>query len=217
MEQQSGAEKLIDDVLRQRFVAGDISNQDRAELLHCVLYTDAATIAETILQINSIKMAVKNSILMDIEKSASQKCVRSDNSYLFQKDYPNLKEFDFHKLVAEIATCQPFLLESLLAVSIPISRVGSIKLIQDLIPRLGLVYSLLMSFRFHELSRLQRVLTVVLLDECVHEKVIIFSVFSCLLVPISLKSSLFKFSVTCCIPFCNSPCLHLTDSASVIH
>ncbi|KAK3603893.1 hypothetical protein CHS0354_042903 [Potamilus streckersoni] len=110
------------------------------------------------MQINSIKMAVKNSILMDIEKSASQKCVRSDKSYLFQKDYPNLKEFDFHKLVAEIATCQPFLLESLLAVSVPISRVGNIKLIQDLIPCLGLVYSLLMSFRFHELSRLQRVL-----------------------------------------------------------
>ncbi|KAL3836462.1 hypothetical protein ACJMK2_021894 [Sinanodonta woodiana] len=171
IEQQSREEKLIDDVLRQRFVAGDISNQDRAELLHCVLYTDAATIAETMLNIESIKMAVKNSILMDIEKSASQKCIRSDNSYLFQMDYQNLKEFDFHKLVVEIATCQPYLLASLLAVSVPTSRVGSIKSIQDLIPRLLLVYSLLMSYRFHELSRLQRVLTVVLLDECVHEKV----------------------------------------------
>ncbi|XP_062587879.1 uncharacterized protein LOC134249562 [Saccostrea cucullata] len=105
----------------------------------------------------------------EIELNASTKCIRNSDSYLFSKNYDDLKQFSFQNVMQEMSQCQPDLLKFLLAVAVPSNRIG--KPVSSLLPKLGLIYSILMSSRFHELSRLQRVVSTVLMEEQVHEKV----------------------------------------------
>jgi hypothetical protein len=54
-------------------------------------------------------MCPKNKQKLDqIEKGASSKCVRSQDSYLFQKKYDHLREFSFDNVFDELAQNKPF-------------------------------------------------------------------------------------------------------------
>jgi hypothetical protein len=116
---------------------------------------------------------IKNDLTFQIEKGASSKCVRSQDSYLFQKKYDQLREFSFDNVFDELAQTLPFLLDCLLALCIPCKSKHLLNsdFIYNLIPKLSMIYSILMQTRFHELSRMQRLMTAVLIDEHVHEKV----------------------------------------------
>lgn len=165
-------------MLRSKLEVERISTDDRAELLTSALPSDATTIADCIFKIPALKLAVQNRFLFDIEKSAASKCVRSKLSYLFPKDYHSLRDFSFKELFSELMEKQPFLLKCLLAVSVPTTKMevcSSTEYLEGLIPKLSFIYSSLMAVRFHELSRLQKTLSIVLMDEHVHEKVCIKS------------------------------------------
>ena len=93
-------------------------------------------------------------------------------SYLFKKDFNSLRHFSFNQLLMELSVSNSFLLDCCLSIAVPTDQIFSDKKSkQDLIVRLGMVYSILMSYRFGELSRLQRVMSAILMDEHVHEKV----------------------------------------------
>jgi hypothetical protein len=90
-----------------------------------------------------------------------------------KKKYDQLREFSFDNVFDELAQTQPFLLDCLLALCIPCKSKHLLNsdFIHNLIPKLSMIYSILMQTRFHELSRMQRLMTAVLIDEHVHEKV----------------------------------------------
>ena len=73
-----------------------------------ILSSDANTIAQTVLQTPSVYKCIKNDLTFQIEKGASSKCVRSQDSYLFQKKYDQLREFSFDNVFDELAQTQPF-------------------------------------------------------------------------------------------------------------
>ena len=161
----SEAEHIIDEALRRRFETEELTDLDRAELLHAVLFTDSHTISSTAL-------AIKNELLMKMDSQAMQKNNRSGTSYLFQKDFNSLRDFSFNQLLMELSVSNSFLLDCCLSIAVPTAQIFSDnKSKEDLIVRLGMVYSILMSYRFGELSRLQRVMSAILMDKHVHEKV----------------------------------------------
>lgn len=127
----------------------------------------------SIYNIPALKLSLQNKFLFDIENNAASKCVKLKKSYLYPKDYLSLRNFSLDDLFSEFIENQPFLLQCLLVVSVPTSRLGmnSTGHLQRLIPRLSFVYSSLLMARYHEMSRLQKTLSIVLMDEHVHEKV----------------------------------------------
>lgn len=157
------------DLIRSRFIVEDLTINDRSELLNCILNK---AVADCILQIPQLKLAIENRLLSEIENSAASKCVRSTSSYLFSKDYHSLRDFSFEELFTEFVEKQSLLLKSLLAVAVPTNKVYSTSQnLEELTPKLAFIYSCLMSTRFQELLRLKKTLSVALMDEHVHEKV----------------------------------------------
>lgn len=101
------------------------------------------------------------------------KCRRSPDSCLFPKDYSALLNFSVGDVVEEFSRTMPFLFQCLLSVVVSNFLLFRITLnkIQCIVPKLAMVYSILMSLRFHELSRMKRLMSVVMLDANAHEKV----------------------------------------------
>jgi hypothetical protein len=168
-----GIKHHIVDSVNKRYSFSEISDTERAALLDVILSSDANTIAQTVLQTPSVYKCIKNDLTFQIEKGASSKCVTSQDSYLFQKKYDQLREFSFDNVFDELAQTQPFLLDCLLALCIPCKSKHLLNsdFIHNLIPKFSMIYSILMQTRFHELSRMQRLMAAVLIDEHVHEKV----------------------------------------------
>ena len=164
----------VDQLLKSRFLVEDLTANDQALLLNAVIESDTTAIAQCVTKIKPLKLAVENRILFEMENSAASNCIRSKSSYLYPKDYHSLRDFSFNDLYLELIEKQPFLLKCLLAIAIPTTKVIANDITQnldDLIPRLSFIYGSLMSVRFKELSRLQRTVSVVLMEENVHEKV----------------------------------------------
>ncbi|KAL3882526.1 hypothetical protein ACJMK2_028862 [Sinanodonta woodiana] len=147
----------------------DVTLYDRATLLHAALYTSTETIAETVLNSESLRKAVKVLLIWEVEQKASSKCIRNESSIL----YPNrdLTSFSWNDICTELFLSNPLLAEVLLAVALPTGKLGMIQPIRSLLPKLGLVYSILMSNRFVELSLVQKVIAITMKNEQTHEKV----------------------------------------------
>lgn len=86
---------------------------------------------------------------------------------------------------------QTFLTEILLAVSFPTGKIGSTTVTEAIVPVLGCVYGMLMKQRFHELSRLQRVISMALANEQTAQKVPIEISWSVFLLKVVLLSKKF--------------------------
>ncbi|KAL3889780.1 hypothetical protein ACJMK2_002108 [Sinanodonta woodiana] len=147
----------------------DVTLYDRATLLHAALYTSTETIAENVLNSESLRKAVKMLLIWEVEQKASSKCIRNESSIL----YPNrdLTSFSWNDICTELFLSNPLLAEVLLAVALPTCKLGMIQPIRSLLPKLGLVYSILMSNRFVELSLVQKVIAITMKNEQTHEKV----------------------------------------------
>ncbi|KAL3866683.1 hypothetical protein ACJMK2_043964 [Sinanodonta woodiana] len=89
-------------------------------------------------------------LIWEVEQKASSKCIRNESSIL----YPNrdLTSFLWNDICTELFLSNPLLAEVLLAVALPTGKLGMIQPIRSLLPKLRLVYSILMSNRFVELS-----------------------------------------------------------------
>ena len=92
-------------------------------------------------------------------------------SALCSKQYQNLKEFKWVDIMDELMVKQSFLAEVLLAVTLPSGKIGNTKATEALVPVLGTVYGILMKQRFHELSAVQKVVSIALANEQTHQKV----------------------------------------------
>ena len=85
-------------------------------------------------------------------------CRRSDGSVLYGHSYQSLKDFSFDSVSNEIESNIPFLVNIMNAVC------GQSFTTPDLRVKYGFIYSILMSERWHELSLLKRVNTVLIIE-----------------------------------------------------
>lgn len=96
--------------------------------------------------------------------------ITNNKSVFYNKSFEDLQSFQWADVVGEMVVCQPTLANILLTV-MSRNKVTTDSLPENLVPKLGLIYSILMQERYHKLSLVQRVLAIVLKDEQTHEKV----------------------------------------------
>ena len=94
----------------------------------------------------------------EINTACKNLCRRSDGSVLYGHSYQSLKDFSFANVWNEIESNIPFLVNIMNAVC------GQSFTTPDLRVKYGFIYSILMSERWHELSLLKRVNTVLIIE-----------------------------------------------------
>ena len=106
--------------------------------------------------------SIKKLICKDIRKSCEKLSRRSQGSVLFGKDYESLQDFDFKNIWNEFKTNLPFLVELMNAVSNNDSDIEGTG--HELVVKYSFLYSILMSERWHELSLVKRMITVLTIE-----------------------------------------------------
>lgn len=102
--------------------------------------------------------ALASLISEDVNTACQKLCRRSDGSVLYGSDYESLKDFSFDRIWQEMETNIPFLITLMNAVS------GKSSTTPDLRVKYSFLYSILMSERWHELSVVKRVNTVLVIE-----------------------------------------------------
>jgi hypothetical protein len=125
---------------------------------------DAAVFAEVVIKnCPGIVEAIKKLIAVDIQNTYRSLCHRNNGSVLHtsrEDPYGVMKFFSFATLWKEIETNIPFVIDVFNAVT----GVEPEKAKQDLQPKYGFLYSVLMNTRWHELSLVQRLNTLCLIE-----------------------------------------------------
>lgn len=128
-----------------------------------------------LLQQQTIMNSLKPAILSESSVGASSGCVRSKEGYLYGSKYTDLKDFNFVEVLTEMSPYQPLLMDNLLSVSVSANKIisnSNENFFLSLVPKLTLIYSILLATRFPELSRMQKVIFSKLIDENVLQEVI---------------------------------------------
>lgn len=109
---------------------------------------------------------IKQLILSEIDSKADSLCARKRGcSVLYEKDYKTLATFSFESIFDEFSKNFPFVYQ----VMVVISKINKDK--KEFIPKMCMVYSILMSSRWHELSSLKRVMTILIIEGGCSKKV----------------------------------------------
>jgi hypothetical protein len=150
-----------------------ISASHRAELLGTILHGSADDIAKKVMDISPIREAINRILLSDLNSSAVN--VTNNKSVLFKKSFDELNTFQWNDIVDECVSSQPMLADIILTIMTR-QTVTTDNITEDLVPKLGLLYAIMMQERYHKLSLVQRVLAIALKDEQTHEKVCQFHI-----------------------------------------
>ena len=106
---------------------------------------------------------LKQIILNDVEKKANDLCTRGQgSSILFHKDFDALANLNFDSIYEEFSENFPFVCQIMTVMSSK-KKINT----NDLMPKFSFIYSVMMNSRWHELSCLKRVMTILLVEgEC---------------------------------------------------
>lgn len=111
----------------------------------------------------SVMNATQTLLCEDIRKSCENLCRRSQaGSVLYGKDYESLRDFDFYKVWDELKANQPFIVELMNAVTDNDDDIEGTK--HELRVKYSFLYSILMNERWHELSLIKRMNTVLIIE-----------------------------------------------------
>jgi hypothetical protein len=107
----------------------------------------------------------------DTRKSCEKLCRRSEAaSVLYGKDYEDLSDFHFNKVWDELKANQPFFVELMNAMSGNDNDIEGTK--HELRVKYSFLYSILMKERWHELSVIKRMNTILIIEGGCSKKVI---------------------------------------------
>ena len=92
-------------------------------------------------------------------------------SVLMKKKFEDLESFTFAEVVTEFMDRNHNLFRLVLVSMLPSNKLLSLQRIQEILPRIGLVYGVIMQTNFQELSAVQTVMSMTLEDNIVDRKV----------------------------------------------
>ena len=144
--------------------ASKLIDGDTEEFIR-VANTQPAVIADVIKQRSpSVIAALKLTIKDEIAAACQTLCRRSDGSVLYsnRNSFETLKEFDFDRVWTEMKSIVPFFIEIMNAVSG--KNLGMENTELDVRVKFCFLYSVLMNERWHELSLLKRVNTILIIE-----------------------------------------------------
>ena len=138
---------------------------DTEEIVRAANSQPAGIVADVIKnRCPSVLAALKSAIKDELATACQTLCRRSDGSVLYssRNSYESLRDFDFDRVWAEMETNIPYLIEIMNAVSGKNTGIEGTK--HDLRVKFSFLYSVLMSERWHELSLLKRVNTILIIE-----------------------------------------------------
>ena len=106
----------------------------------------------------NIMQSLRNEITSGLKEKVSSLCKRTNGSILHEKSYDSMAEIDFESTFEEFVISFPFVVEILKAM------MNQEIVDNELKPKFGMIYSIIMSIRWHELSYFRRVITVLLIE-----------------------------------------------------
>ena len=150
-----------------------LNDTDRAKLLTVILYTqDVSVIAEVIYSIPELRksMTVKQRQQINVDVSSMNKR-KYDKTTLMEKQPKDLHVFNWFRIISEFKSRFPDLFCLLLGMMLKPEESACYTKLEGVLPRLGMVYSILMQGRHRELSATQRVVSMFLFDNISDQKV----------------------------------------------
>ena len=141
--------------------------------LFAVLKKPSLTIlAKAITDIPALKEEIVNLLSSEISSVSKSLGARKHNpSVLMAKDFESLKTSNIEDMVAEFKAKFPSLFNQILALMIPEDKKKSPEHYQRVLPRIAMVYSVMLFTRNNELSLFQRQLTMAMKSSIVDQKV----------------------------------------------
>ncbi|XP_076109040.1 uncharacterized protein LOC143077038 [Mytilus galloprovincialis] len=141
-----------------------LSSEEFSTVISVLPTRSRKTLVNTILQFDEIKTLVKEELLSELSKEHKILKNRKHGkiSTLMTKDFKDLKQFTWDSIVNEAVTEFPLLVDVLLAFLVPdsLEQKTKVERVASLTPRIGFLYSVLAQGRNHELSKVQRVISI---------------------------------------------------------
>jgi hypothetical protein len=124
------------------------------------------------MNVKTLKECIWTLFLLELCEDATHMCQKRQ-SYLSHVDFDGLRLFQWVGVIEEMALYQPRLLDVLTTLATNNNQLssGNQQHFKGLAREVGMVYGILMKRRCHFLSRIQRVVSMTLSDENVHQKV----------------------------------------------
>lgn len=123
-----------------------------------------------ILEVNAFKMCLWKLFFAEIHENTKYMCIKG-HSYLSQIDFEASRSFQWEKIIEEMYVQQRQLLQVLLTVCTSTNKSEDDEHYMHVVKEVGLMCGILMKRRCNSLSRVQRVVSISLADERVHQKV----------------------------------------------
>jgi hypothetical protein len=136
---------------------------------------DAVSIANHVVGSTKVYKALEEVLIQncaDTERGMGNKKLGFVSS-LMHKDYDSLQDFSWDTVVGEAFTKFPLLMKMMTGIMLPKEKLVDVLAVKDSLPRLGMVYSILLQGRRHELSAVQRIMSMNLFENICDQKVFI--------------------------------------------
>ena len=145
------------------FLKSSLSIEENSILQKTISYNEPNEIAKTVLKIPKTSLATRKLIAEEMSVSCQSLCKRKGKkSVLLDTTYKGLSEFAIEKIWEEIKDNHPFLLD--IFNSISGKNIDFDDTAAELKIKYCFVYGILVNCRWHELSLLQRINTILLIE-----------------------------------------------------
>ena len=114
-----------------------------------------SVVVSILYSVSSLKMLFKAKLLQELDDHCTDLCTKTTPSILRKNQYPDMVNFDWNNVLNEISHRCPLLLEVMCTVVDSTTK-------PNVVPAIGLCYSILMQKRNHDLSLVQRINTILL-------------------------------------------------------
>ena len=95
-------------------------------------------------------------------------------SVLMKKDFEALQTLSFHDVIHEMINKMPELLRFLIVIMLPKKKRNSNEAKAAIVPKLAMIYAIIMQNHCHELSRMQRINAMLLADDIADQGVSVY-------------------------------------------
>ena len=148
------------------------SNQEEKSILINVIQNDN-NIYGALMKMDNFRNGVISELCLEIDSSISTMGNRKllFVSELMKKDVSSLKSLEWSKIIKEMMEKLPVLCTLLFSTMLPPQQRSCYTKIEKVIPKAAFVYAILMQSRNIELSRVQRMVSMLLMDNICDQKV----------------------------------------------
>lgn len=138
-------------------------------LLSVIKTGNIKSISTQILSVSALRKQIITDVINVVGKRPEQMLNKKKGfvSVLMEKDFKALETVKFEDVLIEFQEQFPELLDMIVAIMLPKDETS----IANVVPRLAMIYGIIMQTRHHELSRMQRVVSMCLADNICDQSV----------------------------------------------